>query len=249
MPVITATIVIPRRFNGPPRSGNGGYVCGRIAQYLSGPMRVRLRMPPPLEQELRIEASDDEARLFDGDRLVAEAQCVDFRIDLPAAPTFAQAQVASKAYVGFTRHLLPTCFVCGPQRADGDGMRIFPGPTSSDAVLAAPWIPHESLADSSGRVMPEFLWAALDCAGAFAVMPPGDEMILLGELCARLDSDVGVGERCVVVAWPLAIEGRKRLAGTAIFSASGAPVAQARATWIEVPAARGKDSSGIYGTP
>ena len=42
----TASIVIPRRFNGPPRSGNGGYVCGRIAQFLSGPVRVRLRTYP-----------------------------------------------------------------------------------------------------------------------------------------------------------------------------------------------------------
>jgi len=101
-------------------------------------------------------------------------------------------------------------------------------------VLAAPWVPHESLADASGRVPPEFLWAALDCAGGFAIMPPEDQLILLGELCARLDGDVKVGERCVVVAWPLGVEGRKRLAGTAILSASGVPVAMARATWIEV---------------
>ena len=230
----TASIVIPQRFNGPPHSGNGGYVCGRIAQFLLGPVRVRLRVPPPLEQELTVEASADEAHLFDGDRLIAEAKRVDFRIDVPAAPTFAQAEVASKSYVGFTRHLLPTCFVCGPQRAEGDGMRIFPGPTTCDTVLAAPWVPDESLADGSGRVQPEFLWAALDCAGSFAIMPPEDQLILLGELCARLDGDVKVGERCVVVAWPLGVEGRKRLAGTAILSASGVPVAMARATWIEV---------------
>jgi hypothetical protein len=233
--VITEGIVIPRRFNGPPHSGNGGYVCGRIARYLSGPVRVRLRMPPPLEKELRVEASDHQARLFDGDRLVAEAQCVDFRIETPAAPTFAQAEVAAKGYVGFTRHLLPTCFVCGPQRAEGDGMRIFPGATANDAVLAAPWIPHESLSDGSGRVPSEFLWAALDCAGAFAVTPPEDRLILLGELCARLDNGVEIGERCVVVAWPLGVAGRKRSAGTAILSGSGAPVATARATWIEMP--------------
>jgi hypothetical protein len=245
--VISASIVIPRRFNGPHHSGNGGYVCGRIAQYLSGPVKVRLRSPPPLEQELRVEASDDEAHLFDGNRLIAEAQRVDFRMDPPAAPTFAQAHAASKAYVGFKRHLLPTCFVCGPQRAEGDGMRIFPGPTAHDAVLAAPWTPHESLADASGRVPPEFLWAALDCAGAFSIMPPEDKLILLGELCARLDGAVEVGERCVVVAWPLGGEGRKRFAGTAILSASGAPVAMARATWIEIPAAR-SDSSGHDGS-
>jgi len=238
--VTTASIVIPRRFNGPPNSGNGGYVCGRVAQFLPGPVRVRLRTPPPLEHELTVTATGDEAHVFDGDRLVAEAKRVDdFRIDVPAAPTFAQANVASKSYVGFTRHVLPTCFVCGPQRAEGDGMRIFAGPTEHDAVLAAPWVPHESLADASGRVPPEFLWAALDCAGGFAIMPPEDQLILLGELSARLDGDVKVGEPCVVVAWPLGVEGRKRLAGTAILSASGVTVATARATWIEIPLASG----------
>ena len=37
-------------------------------------------------------------------------------------------------------------------------------------MLAAPWVPHASLDDGTGRVATEFLWAALDCAGAFAVM-------------------------------------------------------------------------------
>ena len=74
--------------------------------------------------------------------------------------------------------------------------------------------------------------------GAFTVLPPGGELILLGELCARVDGDVEVGEPCVVAAWPLGIEGRKRFAGTAVLASSGAPVATARATWIEMPAAR-----------
>ena len=232
------SMVIPRRFNGPPHSGNGGYVCGCLAQYVAGPARVRLRMPPPLEKELLVEATGDEARLFDQDQLVADARRVELSLDPPALPTFAQAQAASKTYAGFVRHLLPTCFVCGPQRAEGDGLRIFPGPLADETLLAAPWVPHESLADDSKRVLPEFLWAALDCAGAFAVLPPDDGLILLGELCARLDGSVEVGERCVVVAWPLGVDGRKRFAGTAILSASGAAVAVARATWIELPAAR-----------
>jgi len=244
--VITEIMSIPRRFNGPPRSGNGGYVCGRLAKYLSGPVSVRLRVPPPLEQDLKVEASDDEARLFDGETLVALARRIELEVAPPAAPTFAHAEVASKSYVGFVRHLLPTCFVCGPERAEGDGMRIFPGPTAGGSVLAAPWVPHASLATGSQRVSPEFLWAALDCAGAFAVLPAGSDPILLGELSARLDSDVVIGEECVVVAWPLGIEGRKRYAGTAIYSGSNAPVAVARATWIEIPAARSGDSPVIH---
>ena len=236
--MITEIISIPRRFNGPPRSGNGGYVCGRLANYLSGPASVRLRVPPPLEKELRVEASDDEARLFDGETLVAQARRIELEVAAPAAPTFVDAELASRSYVGFVRHLLPTCFVCGPKRAEGDGMRIFPGRTADESVLAAPWVPDASLTNGSERVSPEFLWAALDCAGAFAVMPVGIDLIVLGELSARLDGDVVIGEKCVVVAWPLGTEGRKRYAGTAIYSRSSSPVAVAKATWIEIPSER-----------
>lgn len=232
--MITELLSIPRRFNGPPHSGNGGYVCGRLAGYLTGSVGVRLRQPPPLERELRVEVSDDEAQLLDGETLIAQARRMELDIAPASPPSFAEAEAASKSYAGFTRHPLPTCFVCGPQRLVGDGLRIFPGATVDGAVLAAPWIPHVSLADDAGQVRPEFVWAALDCAGAFAVMPPSG-LILLGELHARLDSAVKVGEPCVVAAWPLGVEGRKHFAGTAVFS-SERLAAMARATWIEVPA-------------
>ena len=116
-------------------------------------------------------------------------------------------------------------------------MRIFPGSVGDGPSLAAPWVPDDSLAGNDGNVLPEFLWAALDCAGAFANWPPEDKAVLLGEFCARIYGPVSPGQSCVVVAWPIAIEGRKRLSGTAVFSPSGKTVAVARATWIEVPRA------------
>ena len=42
-----AQIVIKSRFNGPPDSGNGGYVCGVVASAVEGPSIVTLRKPPP----------------------------------------------------------------------------------------------------------------------------------------------------------------------------------------------------------
>jgi len=42
------SLFIPPRFCGPSGSDNGGYACGRIAAYLSGPVTVTLRRPPPL---------------------------------------------------------------------------------------------------------------------------------------------------------------------------------------------------------
>lgn len=242
MTMIAAAVTIPRRFNGPPGSGNGGYVCGRLASYLDGPASVRLRVPPPLERELRVEASDDEARMFDGDTLVAQARRMPFELAPPAPPSFDEAQAASKSCIGLQRHLLPHCFVCGPRRAEGDGLRIFPGRTADAAVFAAPWVPHTSLDDGSGRVASEFLWAALDCAGAFAVMADTMQPIILGELCARLDGTLVIGEPCVVAAWAIGAEGRKRFAGTALYSAAGVAVAVARATWIEIAGMPGGDS-------
>jgi hypothetical protein len=44
-----------------------------------------------------------------------------------------------------------------------------------------------------------------------------------------------VGERHVVVGWPVGEEGRKRDAGSALYSHAGDVLAIARSTWI-VPA-------------
>src|SRR6266446_1201487 len=48
------TMTIPRRFRGPPNSGNGGYVCGMLARQIAGAAEVTLRAPPPLETELSL---------------------------------------------------------------------------------------------------------------------------------------------------------------------------------------------------
>jgi len=48
---ITESLVIASRFCGPTGSGNGGYVCGRIAAYADGPVTVTLRQPPALATE------------------------------------------------------------------------------------------------------------------------------------------------------------------------------------------------------
>jgi hypothetical protein len=104
-------------------------------------------------------------------------------------------------------------------------------------MVAAPWIPDSSLAEGSDIVRAEFLWAALDCTSGFAVLPvPEGKAIVLGELSARIDDSVAPGDECVVIGWPLHIDGRKRIAGSAVFSPSGRAVALGRATWIEIQA-------------
>jgi len=226
---------IAERFRGPPRSGNGGYVCGRMAAHLGGTVAARLKAPPPLGTMLRLETAEEHARLFDGNTLIGEARVAAASPEPPPSPGYDQAVAASRGYRGFQVHAFPGCFVCGPDRATGDGLHIFPGPVAGTPLLATPWTPDPSLADDAGAVRPEFLWSALDCSGGFAVMPETEGLaVVLGELCATITGGLRAGERCVVIGWPLGSEGRKRLAGSAIYTAEGRLVARARATWLEV---------------
>jgi len=230
------TVRIGRRFQGPPRSGNGGYACGLTARRLEGTTAVRLKAPPPLETELRLESTADEARLFSDNSLVAEARRAELDLSPPEGLSYEQAIRASKSFFGFKQHQFPSCFVCGPERSAGDGLRIFPGALPDSRIIAAPWIPDSSLASSSGHVEREYLWSALDCPSGFALVPLPDGLgLVLGELCASVMQDVSPGEACVVLAWPVGINGRKRFSGSAIYTAKGTLVAKARATWIEIP--------------
>jgi hypothetical protein len=229
---LSATIVIDRRFRGPPESGNGGYTCGLVSSFVNEPAEVTLRSPPPLDRPLSVVRRGRRAELFDGNRLVAQAERIEQEpLELPPAPSLADAGRAAAEYSGLREHAFPTCFVCGPKRAEGDGLRIFAGPATGE-VVAAPWIPASNLDRSDGRVRREFVWAALDCPGAFAVGYPGRGETLLGRFTVRVESLPQVGETCIVVGWPLGEDGRKLYAGTALFRENGEVLASARATWI-----------------
>jgi hypothetical protein len=218
------TITIEGRFNGPRGSANGGYTCGLVAELLGGAAEVTLRSPPPLDRPLDVQRNGDHVRVLDGGRVVAEAVPTQLELEIPPAPTYEEAKQASARYPGFAEHAFPTCFVCGPEREPGDGLRVFAGPLD-DGRVASPWVPTE--------VEPKIVWAALDCPGAIAVGFPDRGETLLGRFAARVDELPEVGERCVVVGWPLGEEGRKLHAGTALFGEDGRPLARARATWIE----------------
>jgi hypothetical protein len=226
-------LTIDARFRGPSDSGNGGYTCGVVARHVGDPAEVTLRLPPPLDRSLRVEQENGRVAVYDGDALVAEARPAVVELDVPAPVTFAEAQDAAARYPGFEEHAFPSCFVCGPAREPGDGLRIFASPVPGRDVLAAPWVPAADLTGDDGTVRPEIVWAALDCPGAFAVGFIGRGEIVLGRLAARIDRVPAAGERYVVIAWPLGEDGRKLYAGTALFSEAGTLHAVARATWIE----------------
>jgi hypothetical protein len=233
-----AVVHIARRFCGPPRSGNGGYVCGLLGRHLGTTATVRLLAPPPLEVALRLEHGEDGVlRLRQGERSLAQAVPASLTLQAPPAPGLTQAAIAARGFVGHHQHPFPGCFVCGPERAEGDGLRLFPGRVDGGELVAAPWTPAADLADSGGALHPEFVWSALDCTGFFAFAPlPGGAKALLGELTARIAAPVRAGHPHVVAGWPLGREGRKLWAGSAIYAADGTPLAVARATWITLPA-------------
>jgi hypothetical protein len=227
------TLTIASRFKGPPDSGNGGYVCGLVAATTRADLSVRLLAPPPLDAELTL------GREADGTWLLASASAALARgtparlhLEVPSPPPYVQAVWASQHYPGFRSHPFPDCFVCGPHRRRGDGLRIFPGLLES-GIVAAPWLPADSLDAGDGKVAAEFHWAALDCPGYFAVSG-GRRVMLLGEMQAHVDRRVHVGESCTVIGWRIGAEGRKHQAGTAIFDSDGELCARARALWIEL---------------
>jgi hypothetical protein len=215
-------VVIDRKFRGPTGSANGGYTCGLLASFLHGPAEVTLRLPPPLERPLEV-VTEGALELRDGADVVAEATEADLDLDVPDPISFADASAAALPE-GDKESVFPECFVCGWAREDG--LRVYAGPVDRNGLVAATWIPREDVISS------EFVWAALDCPGAFAVEFGQRGNPVLGRLTARVEHLPHPGERCVVMGWPLGDDGRKRYAGTAVFGEDGRILGSARAVWI-----------------
>jgi len=233
---LMTTVSIARRFCGPPNSANGGYFAGSVAALASCTVTVRLLRPPPLDTQLEVtQVAEGTLELRSGSELVASTRPERITAPAIAPPAYLEAVEASRHCVGLRSHPFPTCFVCGPQRARGDGLRIFPGPIGARAVVAAPWVADASLDGGDGKVHPGFMWAALDCPGWFAVLPDA-RVALLAELTAHVDRRVHTDERCIAVGWRIGGSGRKHEAGTALFDEDGELCAYARALWIELRA-------------
>ncbi len=237
-------IRIDRRFCGPPDAGNGGYTCGLVAAHVDGPAEVTLRLPPPLETPLTVAPGGGASvRVLDGDALVAEGIRrgeKDLGIDVPEPVGVAEAERAastSQLHEHPEEHPFPTCFVCGPQRAPGDGLHILVGPVTGRPVAADAWTPAADLVGADGVVRPEFVWAALDCSGgvgSWLAEPIGGNPFVLGRMAVTIDGPVRAGAPHAVVGWRAAHDGRKVTAGSAIFTADGEIAGLARATWIQL---------------
>ena len=226
------SMLVPAVFSGPPTSGNGGWCAGALAGLTGGSalgrtVEVTLRLPPPLETRLPVVEEDGTWRaLDDEDRVVLEARLVEDDLVASEPVAVEGARTGEASYAGFRAHPFPTCFSCGPERGEGDGLRIFPGPVPGRPdVVAATWTPHASTL--------EIAWAALDCAGAWCT-DMEERPRVLGRMTARIDRLPQVGALHVVTGEAGGTEGRKHHATTTLRDTSGALLGVARQVWIEV---------------
>jgi hypothetical protein len=239
---VNTELVIAGRFRGPVRSGNGGYSSGALAALAPSDWvatTVRLSQPPPLDVAMTVARSEELlVASYDGTE-VARAQQSDHDLEPVPPVDAATARAAEAAYPGLASHPFPTCFSCGTGREPGDGLRIFPGPTS-DGRVAATWTPDPSVtADWHEERSPEVrvghavTWAALDCAGGWAA-DIGARLMVLGTMTAQLHSLPRVGEEHVVVGAARGESGRKRMSAVSLYDAAGGLVGTAKHVWIAV---------------
>jgi hypothetical protein len=113
-------LCIGRRFCGPPGAANGGFASGSLAAPLGGTVDVEVSLgrSVPLERPLGVRHDGDTLLLEDDGWLLAEARAAAGRGPYYGDPLF------------------PDCFVCGPARAPGDGLRIFPGRVPRHRLVA-----------------------------------------------------------------------------------------------------------------
>lgn len=254
-------LMIPRRFRGPSSSGNGGWSAGALAAFLVDgdgpwpPVEVTLRRPPPLETPLPVRASGERAVLLTAEaaasagagavpgaeEAVAEAvlRPADTPLTVVEPVDPATAREAREGYAGLRTHPFPECFACGPDRAEGDGLRIFPGPVhdGEQRSAASTWTPSpagpgEPASADEHATLP-VTWAALDCIGAWT-SDINERAIVLGRMTARVEALPRVGEEHVVVGSLLRTEGRRTFTAGTLYDADGRVVATAEHVWFEV---------------
>lgn len=221
-------------------SGNGGYVAGIVANAIDGCAEVTLKAPPPLDTAMAIKRFDDGVSLVSGDVEYAIGKKSDLDLDPPKPPCADEIAAAAARYEDHGPSDFSGCFVCGRDREPGDGLRIYAGALNSDGrSVAAPWKVPETLDLIDGRVAPEYVWAAMDCPGAYTLWNHNDDVspnTLLGRMTAEICQAPKPGDACAIMGWYLESDGRKHYAGTAAFGPDGALLGLAKQVWIELKA-------------
>lgn len=224
MPPSDAVVIDPR-FQGIPQIALGGYVGGLLARELTGAEAV-FRRPVPLGRPLHMEQrGGQETALLEGEELLTTVRPVQLDVRLPPAVTLEASEAARRAYLGFTRHMFPNCFTCGPARAEEDGLRIFAGPVAGREAVASPWTPPQNLAVGSGGVAREYIWSALDCPSIWALImrEPLDSAVRVvsARMAVQQMASVSALKPHIVMAWAISQDEQSRTGGASILTDTG----------------------------
>lgn len=240
------TVEVAERFQGPPGTGNGGYVSGMLASYLPDPIAARgveatLRAPTPLDVSLELASEASRIAAYSGEVLIGEAIPAALDLHVPTPPSYAQALAAQPHSAALNPHIEnvvpggmgfhPVCFCCGADVPEGIGLRVFAAPVAGFEGVAAAWRPHRAFRDDAGAIPTPMVWAALDCPGQFAYLAANIRTGLLGRMTAKILAPA-VGDAFVITGWRIAVEGKKYFAGTALFNADGECCAYSKQVWI-----------------
>ncbi len=204
--------------------------------------RVRLHAPVPIDLPMTAAATGDRAieMTTDGVRIAA-ARALDAPLDVEQFPRL-DPHVVERAEADFVdqwgggRHPFPTCFGCGPGRADHHGMELRSGAAPGHDLHVARWEPA-----LDGAVPSWLVWAALDCPSGFPafVGMAADRARVTGEFAVDIRHPVPGDGAYQIVSHVTGSSGRKTTTAAAIVDEHGTNLAVATAIWIEIPLAPG----------
>ena len=229
-------ITVPKHYQGPTDIVNGGYLAGLLGERLAGPAEVSLRAPWPVDTAVQLDQMDDHLLVHDNGHRIASARPIaSFDLDVPAVPDLGDVIVAENNYRDSSGSPVPNCFVCGVNRAPGEGLRVFAGKVADHHCAASRWTPGPELAGTDGMISDRYIWAALDCPSAWALPDEFGENTLLARMEAETFLPLKAGTACTVLAWQLGdVDGRKATAASALVDGQGAVIAHTRTLWIHV---------------
>ncbi|MFC8242070.1 hypothetical protein [Streptomyces chartreusis] len=229
-------IVVPELYVGYPEVAFGGYIAGVLAERSGArTVRVDFRGPVPVEVPVRIaETADAGVELGEAERPLAAARPAELPIEVPAAPSWDEADAAADRFRAAPPSGVVDCFGCGLRTADR-GLRVHGTPVPDLGLVASAWTPSHAFADADGLLPTQLVWGALDCPGHWAGRFLGT--LRAGAVTASLTGTVlrpvVAGEPHISYAWLVSESGRKHTMGVALATAEGELCGVSEALWID----------------
>jgi len=233
-------IVVPELYVGYPEVAFGGYIAGVLAERSGArTVRVDFRGPVPVEVPVRItETVDEGVELGEAERPLAAARPAELPLEVPAAPSWDEADAAAERFRAAPPSGVVDCFGCGLRTADR-GLRVHGTPVPDRGLVASAWTPSHAFADADGLLPTQLVWGALDCPGHWAGRFLGT--LRAGAVTASLTGTVlrpvVAGEPHISYAWLVSESGRKHTMGVALATAEGELCGVSEALWIDPKAA------------